>query len=972
MYNLIKWTKAFNCLLIILGCYVFVNTAEIRQLPFCDHATSDDISLHSFLFVSTLDGKVSALNAADQGRKAWTLDLGKDPMLSSNIHQRELNNHGQWVRLIPSLNGGLYKFDGENLEAVPLSADQLLKSSFRYSDLVFSGGKETRSYGVAFSTGEILYTCDVHGCKNTTDGESYMNKQVLIIQRHQQTIRAVESQSGHERWNFSVGQHGFSLPPKTHSNCHKRKIPLDIEIKVIIPEGLVWAVDKNNPTLKLWEHKFSSPIVTIWQEDDNNESEDNSGLKEINLFENNKKLSDPEFSMNPGLYLGMHNMQLYVQENPKLKSILDPPVTVKEIAPMFPWKPYPAIEEDKERIENNILIESNDDVQSTALSVLYSSNYINGNGFFLYSKQQLFINSKNQCNNTTIVNKMNPTETQKSSLDEFEENEEDTSVPVIIISLWYWWKEVLLISITTAIILNFMLTQSLFNATAVIKDALLPPCIIETHIEKNEESQKAVVDNGGEFISRFLSDYEPVDCLGKGGYGIVFEAKNKVDECNYAIKRITLPNSRTSRERVMREVRALAKLDHQNVVRYFNAWIECPPVGWQEELDQFWINKNKFPGSDFISSSYLDDVKSSTSIHINVAPSDQSSVDSAFEALKLNDKDNDSFIVFQAHESDQLQESEISREFTNNYASELQQEESELSKNVEELIVSKVHYDSTESIVFQTSEKRKASESLNIQDKKFDKKSAKMFLYIQMQLCKKMSLREWLKEQNKSRDTTRVLNIFQQIVNAVEYVHLQGLIHRDLKPSNIFLSFDKKVKIGDFGLVAMTESSDEIHTPCDSPEVTSQEGVQHTAMVGTRLYMSPEQMDGKRYNYKVDIYSLGIILFELLTPFSTEMERVVALTNLRNLIFPETFQIQCPTEFSLLKMMLDCDPSKRPTTLGIRSRLTTSNKETKTNNELNADNNEKFHFDWPQMSRNSSGAASSNTSSNTVSWEFIS
>lgn len=70
----------------------------------------------------------------------------------------------------------------------------------------------------------------------------------------------------------------------------------------------------------------------------------------------------------------------------------------------------------------------------------------------------------------------------------------------------------------------------------------MQPCIIETHIEKNDESQKAVIDNSGEFTSRFLSDYEPVDCLGKGGYGIVFEAKNKVDECNYAIKRITLPN----------------------------------------------------------------------------------------------------------------------------------------------------------------------------------------------------------------------------------------------------------------------------------------------------------------------------------------------------------------------------------------------------------------------------------------------
>lgn len=61
----------------------------------------------------------------------------------------QLNNNGQWVRLIPSLNGGLYKFDGENLEAVPVSVDQLLQSSFRYSDdLIFSGGKETKTYGL--------------------------------------------------------------------------------------------------------------------------------------------------------------------------------------------------------------------------------------------------------------------------------------------------------------------------------------------------------------------------------------------------------------------------------------------------------------------------------------------------------------------------------------------------------------------------------------------------------------------------------------------------------------------------------------------------------------------------------------------------------------------------------------------------------------------------------------------------------
>ena len=74
--------------------------------------------------------------------------------------------------------------------------------------------------------------------------------------------------------------------------------------------------------------------------------------------------------------------------------------------------------------------------------------------------------------------------------------------------------------------------------------------------------------------------------------------------------------------------------------------------------------------------------------------------------------------------------------------------------------------------------------------------------------------------------------------------------------------------------------------------------------------MSPEQLTRKSYSHKVDIYSLGVILFELLFPFETQMERIVSLRSLRTLNFPSNFPET--DESKLVRAMVSHDPGSRP------------------------------------------------------------
>jgi tetratricopeptide (TPR) repeat protein len=147
-------------------------------------------------------------------------------------------------------------------------------------------------------------------------------------------------------------------------------------------------------------------------------------------------------------------------------------------------------------------------------------------------------------------------------------------------------------------------------------------------------------------------------------------------------------------------------------------------------------------------------------------------------------------------------------------------------------------------------------------------------VYIVMELLEGKSLREMMARE-APLDTARAVSLMLQISAAVAAAHEAGIIHRDLKPGNIFVVQRKHVppivKVLDFGIAKLA-------TEADGREVKNitQTGV----MIGTPRYMSPEQCDGAELTAASDVYSLGIILYEMLTgttPFTGPSPLSVAL-----------------------------------------------------------------------------------------------
>jgi serine/threonine protein kinase len=150
-------------------------------------------------------------------------------------------------------------------------------------------------------------------------------------------------------------------------------------------------------------------------------------------------------------------------------------------------------------------------------------------------------------------------------------------------------------------------------------------------------------------------------------------------------------------------------------------------------------------------------------------------------------------------------------------------------------------------------------------------------------------------DRRKKVDPTANMRFVLELAAGLQYLHKQGVIHRDLKPSNIYLTAEDRIKIGDFDLATQ-------HEPF----------ARHSKRVGTPAYVSPEQWVGHDYDFHTDIWSLGLIMFELYCDFHTVMERDRTLTALRqSQLIPAQLWAAYPREMELVQQLAQPVPSKR-------------------------------------------------------------
>ncbi|KAJ7760657.1 kinase-like domain-containing protein [Mycena maculata] len=382
--------------------------------------------------------------------------------------------------------------------------------------------------------------------------------------------------------------------------------------------------------------------------------------------------------------------------------------------------------------------------------------------------------------------------------------------------------------------------------------------------------------------SRWKEDWEELELLGKGAFGSVVKARNKIDSRIYAVKKIRLSTTQSD-TKIFREVNALSRLSHRFIVRYFTTWVETAEAVSAAASDESGTESGTEDGTSVPDFS---ERRISSSDHITFDLGDLDDVGSGSRSSFPS-------IHFSRSSSPRTDDGEG--------------DESDSDGAFGEDLSSSQEAPPTPPPILSRT------------------------LYIQMEFVERQTLKERISEGLSEEEAWR---LFQQILEALVYMSSLGILHRDIKLTNIFIGKRSAIlhrsnvtdypqdakgdaKVGDFGLATSNLSAPEPHHLSHPPVVSDSE---MTLEVGTRLYIAPEVQSrkrGPRNHTKADMYSLGIVFFEMNYKFSTGSERIAVIEDLRQplVVFPSDWDSRLTRQRQIITCLLDHDPDTRPTAL---------------------------------------------------------
>lgn len=479
--------------------------------------------------------------------------------------------------------------------------------------------------------------------------------------------------------------------------------------------------------------------------------------------------------------------------------------------------------------------------------------------------------------------------------------------------------------------------------------------------EQRQQQSSWSVEEHPLSLSRYQREFEEIELLASGSFGNVFRTLHKMDGREYAVKRVSFAATGYSQEavsQVVREVQCLAACDHPHVVRYYTSWLEPSwMTGSTSNTTAVTAAAVEDGGedSDSSSSSGIKDRKRQNwnilSDIQHMLTSGEGSAEELSDNLRAYFKDP-KFVPSPSHQRaltgallDQNAEDDDSLSSWGDGVQECSEWTADPS------IETSNNRNDSKGHVSDTFERRQSPPVIqhSIPNYRYQ-----ICLYIQMQLCHPSTLADWIRTRNQimsrqslgdRRDTA--MEIFKQIVEGIHHVHeTGGIVHRDMKPANVFASADGlHFKIGDFGLSKLVlqnaKSSSQRQQPLllehgatdysnnrrypqageSSWEDPMMMQVPHTAGVGTASYAAPEQVQSQEYGTSADIFSIGLILLELLCCFSTEHERLQTFHDIRHRrTLPPDF-IDFPSEARLIVSCTEPEASQRPTAFELKTAI---------------------------------------------------